>query len=115
MYPEHNQLDPDNPDCREESAYPATQTPNMDGRNSSVSGCISLIIGIMAFLLGLLATTISSDQKEPGTVEERKHQLQSAVRSLTSRSRVEQSRCGEMAYRLVPSCSLTNALKQLDG
>jgi GDP-D-mannose 3', 5'-epimerase len=22
MYPEHNQLDPDNPDCREESAYP---------------------------------------------------------------------------------------------
>ena len=24
MYPEHNQLDPDNPDCREESAYPAS-------------------------------------------------------------------------------------------
>ena len=23
MYPEHNQLDPKNPDCREESAYPA--------------------------------------------------------------------------------------------
>ena len=23
MYPEHNQVDPDNPDCREESAYPA--------------------------------------------------------------------------------------------
>ena len=23
MYPQHNQLDPDNPDCREESAYPA--------------------------------------------------------------------------------------------
>ena len=23
MYPEHNQLDPDNPDCREESAYPS--------------------------------------------------------------------------------------------
>ena len=23
MYPEHNQLDPDNPDCHEESAYPA--------------------------------------------------------------------------------------------
>jgi len=23
MYPEHNQLDPDNPDCRESSAYPA--------------------------------------------------------------------------------------------
>jgi len=24
MYPEHNQLDPDNPNCREESAYPAS-------------------------------------------------------------------------------------------
>ena len=24
MYPEHNQLDPNNPDCRENSAYPAT-------------------------------------------------------------------------------------------
>jgi nucleoside-diphosphate-sugar epimerase len=24
MYPEHNQLDPDNPDCHEESAYPAS-------------------------------------------------------------------------------------------
>ena len=24
MYPEHNQLDPDNPDCREDSAYPAS-------------------------------------------------------------------------------------------
>ena len=32
MYPEHNQLDPDNPDCREESAYPPTPTPNTVGR-----------------------------------------------------------------------------------
>ena len=32
MYPEHNQLDPNNPDCRESSAYPATQTQNMDGK-----------------------------------------------------------------------------------
>ena len=68
---------------------PQHQTPNTGGRNSSASGCISLIIGIMAFLLGLLATTISSDQKEPGKEEGRKRQLQSAVKSLTSRSRVE--------------------------
>ena len=33
MYPEHNQLDPDNPDCREESAYPANQILSMDGKN----------------------------------------------------------------------------------
>ena len=91
-----------------------SSSANTVGRNSSVSGCISLIVGIMAFLLGLLATTISSDQKEPGRVEERKRQLQSAVKSLTSRSQVEQSKCGEMAYKLVPSCSLMNALKQLE-
>ena len=24
IYPEHNQLDPDNPDCRENSAFPAS-------------------------------------------------------------------------------------------
>ena len=88
MYPEHNQLDPDNPDCREESAYPANPDSEYGWENSSVKGCISLIIGIMAFLLGLLATTISSDQKEPGMEEERKHQLQSAVKSLTSQQRV---------------------------
>ena len=34
MYPQHNQLDPDNPDCREESAYPANPDSNMDGKNS---------------------------------------------------------------------------------
>ena len=32
MYPEHNQLDPDNPDCRESSQHiPPTQTQSMDG------------------------------------------------------------------------------------
>ena len=62
---------------------PQTPTPNTVGKNSSVSGCISLIIGIMAFLLGLLATTTSSDLKEPGTVEEKCASCTSAVRSLT--------------------------------
>ena len=32
MYPEHNQLDPDNPDCREESRIKQTQTPSTDGK-----------------------------------------------------------------------------------
>ena len=45
IYPEHNQLDPDNPDCREESKISQqTQTQNTDGRNSSPSVCILLII-----------------------------------------------------------------------
>ena len=77
MYPEYNQLDPDNPDCREESAYPANPIQNTVGKNFSASGCILRIIVIMAFLLGLLDITTFLVQKEPGMVEERRHQLQS--------------------------------------
>ena len=71
MYPEHNQLDPNNPDCREESVILPTLIPNMDGKNSSVNGYISLIIATMIFLLGLLVITTSSDQKEHGKEEEK--------------------------------------------
>ena len=31
MYPEHNQLDANNPNCVESSAYPANRTRSMDG------------------------------------------------------------------------------------
>ena len=74
MYPEHNQLDPDNPDCREESAYPQTPTLNMDGRNSLQSGYTLHMSVTMVFLFALLVITTSLVQKEPGTVEERRHQ-----------------------------------------
>ena len=80
-YPEFNQLDPDNPIVVKIQHTLHNLIVNMDGKNSSVSGCISLIIGIMAFLLGLLATTTSLDQKEPGMEEVKKHQQQSAERS----------------------------------
>ena len=116
MYPQHNQLDPDNPDCREESAYPANPDSEYGWEKLfSERLYFKLTTVITVFLFVLLGITTYLVQKEPGTEEERKRQLQSAVRSLTSRSRVEQSRCGEMVYRLVPSCSLMNALKRLDG
>jgi hypothetical protein len=86
----------------------------MDERNFSVSVSILPTIATTAFLFGLLAITISLALKGPGTVEERKRQLQSAVRLLTYQRQVELSKCGEMVYRLVPSCTLTNALKQLE-
>ena len=35
MYPEHNQLDPDNPDCRESSAYPAAPDSEYGWENYS--------------------------------------------------------------------------------
>ena len=53
MYPEHNQLDPDTQIAVKIQHTQQTPTPNTDGKNSSVSGCISLIVGIMAFLLGV--------------------------------------------------------------
>ena len=93
---------------------PLTQTPNTDGKNSLVRDYILPTIATTIFLYVLLVIIISSVLKEPGTVEERKRQLQSAARSLSSQSKVDLSRCGEMAYRLVPSCSLMNASKRLD-
>ena len=113
MYPEHNQLDPDNPDCREESAYPANPDSEYGWEKLFSERLFLLTIVIMGFLFVLLGITISSVLREPMKEEERKLQLQSAARSLSSRSRVELSRCGEMVYKLVPSCSLMNASKRL--
>jgi len=39
MYPEHNQLDPDNPNCAEDSAYPANPDSEYDWENCIVNGC----------------------------------------------------------------------------
>ena len=35
MYPEHNQMDPMNPNCKEESAYPANPDSEYGWRNFS--------------------------------------------------------------------------------
>ena len=114
MYPEYAQEETNNPGLRENDAYPAAPDSEYGweklfserlylsySRNHGIPVRIARYHNIFAL-------------REPGTVEERKHQLQSAVKSLTSQRQVELSRCGEMGYRLVPSCSLTNALKQLD-
>ena len=74
-----------------------TQIRNMDGRNSLVRDSTSHTIVIMVSLFVLLGITIFLDLKELGTVEERKRQLQSAVKSLNSRRMVDLSKCGEMA------------------
>ena len=58
MYPEHNQLDPENPDCRESSAYPPTQTQSMDGRNYFPNVSTWHIIVTMIFLSVLPVITI---------------------------------------------------------
>ena len=69
MYPEHNQLDPDNPDCVNHQH--TQQTQNMDGRNSSPSVYTFLIIVIIIFLY--VADTITSIEKAHGKVVEKRH------------------------------------------
>ena len=112
MYPEHNQLDPDIPFCLDYSEYPEAPFSDYGWRNCSQSGCFSLILVIMGSLFGLLGIIISLDQRELGKEVEKKH-LQQSVEKLPNFQRgVDPSRCGEMAYKLVPSCILTNASKQ---
>ena len=167
MYPEHIQLDPNNPGLKEDDAYPANPDSEYgweklfserlyfaynrnygipvrvarfhnifgpegtwDGGKEKAPAAICRKVAYLpqqggsievwgdglqtrSFLFVLLGITTSLVQKEPGREEERKHQLQSAARSLSSRSRVELSKCGEMVYKLVPSCSLMNASKRL--
>ena len=112
MYPEHNQLDPNTPDCREDTAYPANPDSDMVGKNFSLKGYTFLIIVTTMFLFVLPDIIISSGPKERGQEEEKKLLQQSVAKLLNSHRKVEPSRCGEMAYKLVPSCSLMNASKQ---
>ena len=79
--PEHNQLDPNNPDCREESAYPANPDSEYGWEKLFGKDYISLIIATMVYLCVLLVTTISFDQKEHGRGKRKGTQQQSVVKS----------------------------------
>ena len=76
MYPEHNQLDPENPDCRESSAYPANPDSEYGweklfserlyftyNRNYDIPVCVARYHNIFG------------SQKEHGTEEKKKPQL----------------------------------------
>ena len=77
MYPEHNQLDPNNQTVVNHQHIQQTQTQSMGGRNSSLSVYTSLTVVITIFLCVLPGIIISSDQKELGKEVEKKHQQQS--------------------------------------
>ena len=81
MYPEHDQLDPDNPDCRESSAYPANPDSEYGWENYSPNVYIFLITVIMICLYGLLDTITSLGLKALTKEVERKHQQQSVEKS----------------------------------
>ena len=75
MYPEHNQLDPDNPDCREESAYPANPDSEYGWEKLFSERLYLTYSRNHGILYALLATIIYLVPKELGRVEERKRQL----------------------------------------
>lgn len=61
MYPEYNQLDPDNPDCREESAYPANPDSEYGWEKLFSERLFLLIIVTTGCLFGSLGIIISLD------------------------------------------------------
>ena len=87
----------------------------MDGKNSLAKDFTWLTTVIILFLFVLLGITTSLVQKEPGREEERKPAAicRKIVYLPEAGGGIEV--WGDGTYRLVPSCSLMNALKQLEG
>ena len=115
MYPEHNQLDPDNPDCREESAYPADPDSEYGweklfserlyfayNRNHGIPVRVARYHNIF----GPEGTWNGGREKAPAAI---------CRKVATSQSRVVPLRCGVMENKQDPSCSSMNVLKQLEG
>ena len=113
MYPEHNQLDPDNPDCRESSAYPANPDSEYGWeklfserlylsyhRNYNIPICIARYHNIY----GPESTWEGGREK---------HQLQSVEKLQTPVTRTP-SKCGETENKQDHSCTSTNVLRQPD-
>ena len=72
MYPEHNQMDPDNPNCAEDSAYPADPDSEYGWENCLAKDFIFRITETMVFLFASLAFTISSVPMDHGTMAKKK-------------------------------------------
>ena len=112
MYPEYNQLDPDNPDCREESAYPAAP--------DSEYGWEKLFSERLYFAYHLnygIDVRVARyhnifDPKEPGREEKKNFPQHFVERSQNCPKKEEPSMYGVTVSKLVPSCILMNALKQ---
>ena len=93
MYPEHNQLDPNNPDCRENQHIQQTQIQNMDGKTLR---SLSMYNRNTAFLLGLLAhhNIFNTDQRNLGQWK-RESTSCNLPQSRQNRSRVDLSVWGD--------------------
>ena len=90
------------------------QTQSTDGKNysRSVSTLLTTVITVFLFVLPVIITF--SVPKEPGRVEERKRQP-AICRKVAELPEIGGTIEVWGDARLVPSCSLMNALKRLDG
>ena len=115
MYPEHNQLDPDNPDCRESSAYPANPDSEYGWeklfserlylsyhRNYNMPICIARYHNIY----GPESTWEGGREKAPAAICRKVANSELVMRTL--------SKYGEMENKQDPSSTLTNVLRQPD-
>ena len=78
MYPEHNQLDPNNPDCRESSAYPANPDSEYGWEKLFSERLYLAYNRNHGIPVRIGVTTIFLAPKEPGRVVGRKLQQQYA-------------------------------------
>ena len=112
MYPEYNQLDPDNPDCREESAYPAAPDSEYGWEKLfserlyfayHLNYGIDVRVARYHNIFGPEGTWTGGKEKAPQHFVER---------SQNCLKKEEPSMYGVTVSKLVPSCILMNALKQ---
>ena len=81
IYPEYNQLDPDNPKCSEESAYPAAPDSEYGWEKLfSERLYLAYIAESRAFMCGWRASTISLARKVRGAAGGKRRRRRSAAR-----------------------------------
>ena len=110
MYPERNQMDPLNPKCSEDSAYPRLRTVNMAGRNCLANGYTWPICETMGRWFASPVFIIFSVQMVPGP-EARRRPRQHFAGKLPKWRMVARSKYGVMESKPGPSFTLMSASK----
>ena len=111
IYPEYNQLDPDNPNCIEDSAHPADPDSEYGWEKLFSERLYMSYNKILTYLFGLQGVTIFLVPKELMREEEKQPQLQFVEKLLLLR--MEQLKYGVMETKQDPFYTLTNVLKLL--
>ena len=89
IYPEHNQLDPDNPNCEESSAYPADPDSEYGWEKLFSERLFLAYKKTKDLMLKLQDFIMFSVHSELGAVEGKKHPLQYAEKLLTQMAKLK--------------------------